>query len=42
MAAAIHAIPDGAYSGERGLDNDGIEMDRWRTSASISESTARD
>ena len=28
MAAAIQAIPDGGYSGERGLDNDGIEMDR--------------
>jgi len=28
MAAAIKAIPDGHYSGERGLDNDGIEMDR--------------
>ena len=28
MAAAIKAIPDGFYSGERGLDNDGIEMDR--------------
>jgi N-methylhydantoinase B len=28
MAAAIKAIPDGQYSGERGLDNDGIEMDR--------------
>ena len=28
MASAIKAIPDGHYSGERGLDNDGIEMDR--------------
>ena len=28
MAVAIKAIPDGHYSGERGLDNDGIEMDR--------------
>ena len=28
MAAAIKAIPDGSYSGERGLDNDGVEMDR--------------
>lgn len=31
MAAAINAIPDGYYSGERGLDNDGIEMDRQPT-----------
>ncbi|HKY08255.1 MAG TPA: hydantoinase B/oxoprolinase family protein, partial [Candidatus Binatia bacterium] len=31
MAAAIQAIPDGEYSGERGLDNDGIEMDRVAT-----------
>jgi N-methylhydantoinase B len=28
MAAAIKAIPDGCYSGERGLDNDGVEMDK--------------
>ena len=28
MAAAIQAIPDGAYSGERGLDNDGVEMNK--------------
>jgi N-methylhydantoinase B len=28
MAGAIHAIPDGEYAGERGLDNDGIEMER--------------
>jgi N-methylhydantoinase B len=28
MAAAIKAIPDGRYAGERGLDNDGIEMDK--------------
>lgn len=28
MASAIKKIPDGFYSGERGLDNDGIEMDR--------------
>jgi N-methylhydantoinase B len=28
MAAAIKAIPDGCYSGERGLDNDGVEMNR--------------
>ena len=32
MAAAIKAIPDGYYSGERGLDNDGIEMDRGLSS----------
>jgi N-methylhydantoinase B len=28
MAAAIKKIPNGRYSGERGLDNDGVEMDR--------------
>jgi N-methylhydantoinase B len=28
MAAAIKAIPDGVYAGERGLDNDGIEMNK--------------
>jgi N-methylhydantoinase B len=28
MAAAIKAIPDGCYAGERGLDNDGVEMDQ--------------
>jgi N-methylhydantoinase B len=28
MAAAIRKIPDGVYRGERGLDNDGIEMDK--------------
>lgn len=28
MAAAIKAIPDGSYAGERGIDNDGIEMDK--------------
>ncbi|HSE89678.1 MAG TPA: hydantoinase B/oxoprolinase family protein [Candidatus Binatia bacterium] len=31
MAAAIHAIPDGAYAGERGLDNDGVDMDQAAT-----------
>jgi N-methylhydantoinase B len=28
MAAAIKKIPNGRYSGERGLDNDGVDMDR--------------
>lgn len=28
MASAIRKIPDGLYSGERSLDNDGIEMNR--------------
>lgn len=31
MAAAIRAIPDGRYSGEGALDNDGIDMDRQPT-----------
>jgi N-methylhydantoinase B len=31
MAAAIKAIPEGHYAGERALDNDGIEMDRQPT-----------
>ena len=31
MAAAIKKIPDGHYSGESALDNDGIEMDRQPT-----------
>jgi N-methylhydantoinase B len=31
MAAAIRAIPDGRYAGERALDNDGIEIDRQPT-----------
>lgn len=28
MAAAIKAIPNGSYAGERGIDNDGVEMDK--------------
>ncbi len=28
MAAAIRKIPDGLYSGERGLDNDGVQFNR--------------
>jgi N-methylhydantoinase B len=31
MAAAIRAMPEGHYSGESSLDNDGIEMDRQCT-----------
>jgi N-methylhydantoinase B len=31
MAAAIRTIPDGRYSGERALDNDGIHSDRQPT-----------
>jgi N-methylhydantoinase B len=31
MAAAIRAIPDGQYSGERALDNDGVDLDRQPT-----------
>jgi N-methylhydantoinase B len=31
MAAAIKAIPDGNYAGARGIDNDGVEMDKVAT-----------